>query len=106
LAAAPFLGQRAICLVGQEMLDRSQQVGAEATPRTFDALQAVPFEQLGEELVREIAGVVVASSIAPYERFDGGVVSFAQVAQGVFSFRRLTACRKNLSPMCGAKGVR
>ena len=32
------------------MLDRSQQVGAEATPRTFDALQAVPFEQLGEEL--------------------------------------------------------
>jgi hypothetical protein len=80
LAAAPFLGQRAIHVVGQEMLDSSQQVGAEATSRTFDTLQAVPFEQLGEELVGEIAGVVVASSIAPYERFDGAVVSFAQGA--------------------------
>ena len=88
------------------MLDSSQQVGAEATSRTFDALQAVPFEQPGEELVREIAGVVVAGSIAPDERFDGAVVSFAQVAQGVFGFRRLTACRENLSPMRGAKGVR
>ena len=88
------------------MLDRSQQVGAEATSRTFDALQAVPFEQFGEKLVSEITSVVAAGSIAPDERFDGAVVSFAQVAQGVFCFRRLTACRENLSPLRGAKGVR
>ena len=42
----------------------------------------------------------------PDERFDGGVVSFAQVAQRMFGFLRLTACRKNLSPMRGAKCVR
>src|SRR5438552_3959381 len=88
------------------MLDGSQQVGAEATARTFDALQAVPFKQLGEELVREIAGVVVSCSVAPYERFDGGVIISAQVAQRVSGFRRLTDCRENLSPMGGAKGVR
>jgi len=88
------------------MLDSSEQVGAEATPSTVDAFQAVPFEQPGEELVCEIAGVVVASSIASHEGLNGAVVSFAQVAKGVFSFRRLTACRENLSPMRGAKGVR
>ena len=88
------------------MLDSTQQVGAEAALRTFDAPQAVPFEQPGEKLVREIAGVVAAGSIAPDERFDGAVVSFAQVAQRMFGFRRLTPCRKNLSPLRGAKGVR
>jgi hypothetical protein len=106
LAAAPFLGQRAIYLVGQEMLHSSEQVGTEATPRTVDALQAVPFEQAGEELVREIAGVVVSRSVASHERFDGSVVIFAQVSQRVSGFRRLTDCRENLGPMCGAKGVR
>jgi hypothetical protein len=106
LAAAPFLGQRAIYLVGQEMLDSSQQVRAEATPRTFDTLEAVPFEQPGKELVREIAGVVVSRSVTSHERFDGGVVIFAQVSQRLSGFRRLTDCRENLGPMCGAKGVR
>jgi hypothetical protein len=80
LAAASFLGQRVIYVVGQEMLDSSQQVGAEGTPRTFDALQAVPFEEPGEELVREIAGVVASCSVASHERFDGGVVISAQVS--------------------------
>jgi hypothetical protein len=56
--------------------------------------------------VREIAGVVVASSIASHERFDGAVVISAQVSQRVSGFRRLTDCRENLSPMRGAKGVR
>ncbi len=88
------------------MLDRSQQVRAEATSRTFDALQAVLFEQLGKELVREIAGVVVSCSAASHERFDGGIVIGAQISQRVFGFRRLTACCENLSPTCGAKGVR
>jgi hypothetical protein len=48
---------------------------------------AVSLEQPGEELVREVADVVVASSIASHERFRGAVVGFTQVAQCLFSFR-------------------
>ena len=95
-----------IGLVGQEMLHRSQQVGAEAASCTIDALETVSFEQLGKERVRKVACVVLARPIAPYERFDGAVVGIAQVAQRVSRFRRLTAGRENLGPTRGVKGIR
>ena len=91
-----FSARPAISLVGQEMLDGSQQVGAEATSGPIEAAQAVPFEQLGEERVRQVAGVVVAGSVAPHEHFHGAVVRIAQVAQRLSGFRRLAPGGENV----------
>lgn len=75
-----FQGRLAIRSIGQKVFDRTQQVGTESTLRFFNAMKAIPFEQSREEFLREIAGIVVASTVATHERFDWAIIDFAQSA--------------------------
>ena len=94
----PVFRPAPIILVGEEMLDRSQQIRAEPAARPLEPLQTVRFKQPGEERVREVPGVVATGTVAPDERFHGAIVCFAQVAKRLPGFRRLAAAREDLGP--------
>src|SRR5207249_11246788 len=62
-AAAALLALCAVPLVGEEMLQRGQQEGAELALLTAEPFEVIPFEESGEEALRQVLGVLAPVAV-------------------------------------------
>ncbi len=99
-----------VALIGQKMLHRPEQVAAKSALRAVGGVEALTFEQLGEERLGEVAGLVGAGGTRSLdEQRDWFVVGLAQFAQRLASLGGATAysdttIRRVASTRCGRCG--
>lgn len=98
VAAALFASFVAAAL-GEEMLQRAEQVGAEAALRAVRFADAAACEQPGEKLLRELAAVVVVAAFAAEEMEYGIPIRRAQFTERGARFvgiaaRRMTSVQR------------
>jgi hypothetical protein len=71
LAATPSFRVVAAPFVGQEVLESSDEKGPEPTALGVGQLDALFFQELGEELLRQVAGVVGIAALTPNVGVNG-----------------------------------
>ena len=59
LASAAFESLLAVSIVGEKMLDCTEQITSKAASRAVGVVEAVPFQQSRKELVSQVAGLVL-----------------------------------------------
>ena len=78
-------------VVGEKMLDGTQQVTSKAASRSVGVVETVSFQQSGEELVSQIPTLVFCcgdgrGGVTLHKHLNGRVVSFTQRTQRVPGF--------------------
>ena len=87
LPAPALLAVSVVALVGEEVLDRAEQEGAEASPLTTGLRDPLTGEQRREEALSQIAGGVRIVPPAADVGEDGGPVGLAERRQRVPALR-------------------
>src|SRR5438128_2355741 len=85
------------------MFHRSEQIRPEPARPALQGVEGIPGEDLGEELVSEIARVLCAVPGALNERLDRRVIRLAQLPQRLLRLKRLAPRSQDPRPMRGDK---
>ena len=94
-----------VARVGEVVLHRAEQVGAEPPPLAICAAEHRAREHAREKLLREIARVAEIVRSAGDVSVDGRVVSRAQIAQRSTRLRVRTLRREHLRPACRGEEI-
>ena len=106
LSAAPFQGDAAAMVFGQEVLHGTEEVGAKAALVRRHVVHGGAFEQLRKEVVGEIPRGVFMEHAGADEPVDGVVIVRAQLAHGLPREGRVAARAQDQRPLGGGEVVR
>ena len=105
-AAAAFLGLRAVPFVGEEVLQRGEEEGAELAALGGEAFEVVLLQKAGEERLHEILRVLLRLPLPAHEGVERIPIRLAQLGQRPFGVRRRFAPgRQHHGPARGDEDV-
>jgi len=90
--------------VGEVVLHRGEEEGAEAAPGRGEAGEGVELEEPGEEALRQVLGIVRGMALAADESVERIPISLAQTGEGFLDADGIrAACGEDDGPMGGGK---
>lgn len=93
----------AVALVREKVLERNEEVGAEASLLAPDGVEVSAFEEAGKEFLGQVLGVFRAMTLSPNERIKWQPITAAKFLERLLRRGRPALCRHHDAPVSGVK---